>query len=134
MRFRLATALVVLPLCAAPDARAQAEVTTTLLPGRGPLMFVGRVKWPEADRYYVLGRRDARLTARLRRSHSRLVLVLVAGNTDPREAQKDWTYTDTLETSFPADGRYTVAVLFDPRESFHEPPQPAAYRLELTME
>jgi len=137
LRSSLPRALVLVLLGAAAigaQARAQTEVTTTLVPGGGPLLFAGRVKWPEADRYYVLGRKDARLSARLLASHSRLVLVVVAGDKDPREPQKEWTYADTVDTSFLADGRYAVAVLFDPRVDFDAPPQPASYRLELRMD
>jgi hypothetical protein len=136
LRSSLAPALALALTVAAPTAQAQSEVTTTLMPGAGPLMFVGRVKYSEADRYYVFGRKDARLAARLMRSHSRLVIVFVAGNLDPRGPQKDWIIadTETLERTFPVDGRYTVAVMFDPRIDFAVPPQPASYRLELKMD
>jgi hypothetical protein len=137
LRFRFAHALAFALIAAGPGAaHAQTEVTTTLMPGGGPLMFAGRVKYSEADRYYVFGRRDARLTARLMRSHSRLVIVFVAGNLDLQAPQRDWIIadTETLERTFPADGRYTVAVMFDPRVDFAVPPQPASYRLELKME
>jgi len=137
LRFSLARAFAFALIVAAPAAaHAQSEVTTTLMPGGSPLLFAGRVKHSEADRYYILGRRDARLTAKLMRSHSRLVIVFATGSLDPRAPQKDWKIADaeTLETTFPADGRYTVAVMFDPRVDFAVPPQPSSYRLELKME
>ena len=102
--------------------------------GGEPLVFSGSVKWPQADRYFVLGRQGARLTARLTRTNSRLLITFVPGGADLREPRQDWTYADTLDLRIPANGRYAIAVLIDPRIDFAVAPPPAPYRLELRME
>ena len=134
MRSSLTPVLAAVLLGAAPMAHAQSDVTTTLMQGGEPLIFSGSVKWPQADRYFVLGRQGARLTARLTRTNSRFLIAFVPGDADLRDPRPDWTYADALDLRIPANGRYAVAVLFDPRIDFAMPPPPASYRLELRME